>query len=60
VSFEVLTVVKTSLLLAFKAGTPYRVVGSWKQYVSPKLWHVFSSPHGVTVQKTNVDVIPSV
>jgi hypothetical protein len=27
----------------------------WGQYVPPERWHLPASPHGITIQKTNVD-----
>jgi hypothetical protein len=32
----------------------------WRQYVPPKRWPLPTSPHGVTTQKTNIDVFTAV
>jgi hypothetical protein len=34
--------------------------GWWRQYVPSKRWYIPSNPHGVTTQKTNIDIFTSV
>jgi hypothetical protein len=32
----------------------------WWQYVSPYRWHLPTSPRGITVQRTNIDIVTAV
>jgi hypothetical protein len=32
----------------------------WKQYISPKLWYLSTSPHGVTTQKNSIVIFTAV
>jgi hypothetical protein len=36
-------------------GTVYLHLQGWRHYVPPESWYLRISPHGVTIQRTDVD-----
>jgi hypothetical protein len=46
-------------MLLFWVVTPCGLIGRC-HYVSPKLWYLPTSPHGVTTQKNNIDFFTAV